>query len=47
METQINLLKLILVEPLKRLHMNVKENVEEDIPIKKVAPGPDTEIFEI
>ena len=48
METQISMLKFLLIKPLKRLHDDFKENIEDDtLTVKKVAPGPDTEVFNI
>ena len=37
-----------MIKPLKRLHGDIRENIEDDtLTLKKVAPGPDTEVFEI
>ena len=42
------MLKSLLIEPLKDFHNKVKEEVEDNtINIRQVAPGPDTQMFEI
>ena len=48
LETQINLMKLILVEQMQKFHQNVKDNLEdENIDLHKIAPmGPDFDIWE-
>ena len=46
--TQKNMLKSLLMDPLKDLHNKVKDEVEDEfIKIGQVAPGPDTHLFDI
>ena len=45
---QKNMLKSLLIEPLRDFHNKVKDEVEDEfVNIRQVAPGPDTQIFEI